>query len=235
MSATQKKKILVIDGEGVKVSAMWRLCRSLSEVRTSFSRGSLSPTDLLESCLRAGESVAALNAFTWMDSRERLGRKAEEAAKRWREGRPLGPMDGVPVSIKARRSIQYGSWGLVTSVIFQDVYSTSSGRPTTCGSEMLLDYRPPYSAAVVDRLERAGAIVVGKTNLDEFAMGSGGIDSVFGPSKSVWRSGIEYELADEEDRPVEGARTGPIRPPQNAGGEGGNGGGTMLTTLFLLL
>ena len=67
---------------------------------------------------------------------------------------------------------------------------------------MLSSYRAPYSASVVSSLERAGAVVLGKTNLDEFAMGSGGTDSVFGPSRSLWRSGIEYELADQEDRPI---------------------------------
>ncbi len=76
---------------------------------------------------------------------------------------------------------------------------------------MLSSYRAPYSASVVSSLERAGAVVLGKTNLDEFAMGSGGTDSVFGPSRSLWRSGIEYELADQEDRPiVEGVQTGPM-------------------------
>ena len=100
-------------------------------------------------------------------------------------------------------------------LLIQDVFSTSSsstsGSPTTCGSAMLSSYRAPYSASVVSSLERAGAVVLGKTNLDEFAMGSGGTDSVFGPSRSLWRSGIEYELADQEDRPiVQGVQTGPM-------------------------
>ncbi len=76
---------------------------------------------------------------------------------------------------------------------------------------MLQGYHPTYSAEVVERLESAGAILVGKTNLDEFAMGCGTFDSAFGPSRSLWRSGIDYELTDGEGRPVaEGVDKGAI-------------------------
>ena len=88
-------------------------------------------------------------------------------------------MDGIPIAIK-------------------DNFCTQ-GIPTTCGSKMLHHYTPPYSATVVERLLSAGAVLVGKTNLDEFGMGSGTIDSSFGHSVNIYRSGVEYRLEDEEE------------------------------------
>lgn len=64
------------------------------------------------------------------------------------------------------------------------------GMKTSCGSRMLDNFTAPYSATVVERSVAAGAIVVGKTNLDEFAMGSGTIDSFYGPTKG--RSNIIF-------------------------------------------
>lgn len=97
---------------------------------------------------------------------------------RYEEDRPLGVLDGIPVAVK-------------------DNFCTQ-GITTTCGSNMLRYYTPPYTATVVERLLGAGAVLMGKTNMDEFAMGSGTIDSSFGPSKNIYRSGIKYELKDTE-------------------------------------
>jgi aspartyl-tRNA(Asn)/glutamyl-tRNA(Gln) amidotransferase subunit A len=82
------------------------------------------------------------------------------------EGEPLSALAGVPLALK-------------------DVM-TMRGVPTTCGSRILEGWRPPYDSTVVSRLRAAGVIVLGKTNMDEFAMGSSTENSAFGPTRNPW-------------------------------------------------
>jgi aspartyl-tRNA(Asn)/glutamyl-tRNA(Gln) amidotransferase subunit A len=91
---------------------------------------------------------------------------AGAADERWRRGAPRGPLDGVPVAVK-------------------DVLCVR-GVPTTCGSRILEHFRPPYDATAVARLRDAGAVVLGKTNMDEFAMGSSTEHSAFKPTRNPW-------------------------------------------------
>jgi aspartyl-tRNA(Asn)/glutamyl-tRNA(Gln) amidotransferase subunit A len=104
-----------------------------------------------------------LNAFLAL-SPERARRQAERIDALVAEGRPLPALAGVPVAIK-------------------DVISTR-GITSTCGSKILQNYVPPYDATAVERLEAAGAVILGKTNCDEFAMGSSNENSAYGPVKN---------------------------------------------------
>ncbi|MFI4902926.1 MAG: Asp-tRNA(Asn)/Glu-tRNA(Gln) amidotransferase subunit GatA [Burkholderiales bacterium] len=106
----------------------------------------------------------ALNAFVTIDRDGALAQaKAADAA---RARVDAGPLTGVPIAHK-------------------DVLMTA-GLRTTCGSRMLADFVAPYDAFVVERLKRAGTVLVGKTNMDEFAMGSSNETSHFGPVKNPW-------------------------------------------------
>ena len=86
--------------------------------------------------------------------------------ERRRAGEPLGPLAGVPLALK-------------------DVFTTTD-MPTTCGSRILEGWRPPYDATITRRLRDAGVVILGKANMDEFAMGSSTENSAFGTSRNPW-------------------------------------------------
>jgi aspartyl-tRNA(Asn)/glutamyl-tRNA(Gln) amidotransferase subunit A len=104
-----------------------------------------------------------LNAFLALCP-ERAYAQADRVDAAVAQGRPLAQLAGVPVAIK-------------------DVISTQ-GVPTTCGSKILENYTPPYDATAIERLEKAGAVILGKTNCDEFAMGSSNENSAYGPVRN---------------------------------------------------
>ncbi|HET8926111.1 MAG TPA: Asp-tRNA(Asn)/Glu-tRNA(Gln) amidotransferase subunit GatA [Candidatus Acidoferrum sp.] len=104
-----------------------------------------------------------LNAYLTL-SPERARRQTDRIDALVGEGKPLPPLAGVPVAIK-------------------DVISTR-GIKTTCGSKILESYIPPFDATAVERLEAAGAVILGKTNCDEYAMGSSNENSAYGPVKN---------------------------------------------------
>jgi aspartyl-tRNA(Asn)/glutamyl-tRNA(Gln) amidotransferase subunit A len=104
-----------------------------------------------------------LNAYLTL-SRERAFAQADRVDVATACGEKLGPLAGVPIAVK-------------------DVISTAGVR-TTCGSRILETYVPPYDATAVARLEKAGAVILGKTNCDEFAMGSSNENSAYGPVRN---------------------------------------------------
>ena len=108
------------------------------------------------------------NAFLAL-SEERALARAEEVQARIDAGEVLSPLAGVPVALK-------------------DNISTA-GIETTCASKMLGGYNPVYNAAVVEKLEQAGMVIVGKLNMDEFAMGGSSETGAFGPVRNPWDTG----------------------------------------------
>ena len=136
--------------------------RTLSAValRDAIRRGDVSAKQAVTDALDAITSRnPVLNAFITVDAERAIARAREVDAASNRSG----ALHGVPVAIKDTICVR--------------------GMRATAGSHVLGDYRPPYDATVVSRLENAGAIVIGKTNCDEFAMGSSTEHSAFGPTR----------------------------------------------------
>jgi aspartyl-tRNA(Asn)/glutamyl-tRNA(Gln) amidotransferase subunit A len=144
---------------------------TIAEAGAKLRSGEHSSVDLLDSVLeRASLTEAELHCYLLIDH-DGARSQAESAdamlaeaklADRW----DLGPLHGIPIAVK-------------------DNFCTR-GLSTSCASQILAGYRPPYDATAVARLRSAGAVIVGKTNLDEFAMGSSTENSAFGPTRNPW-------------------------------------------------
>ena len=145
---------------------------SLTEISAALAAGNISSVELTRVFLdRIAELNGDLNAFIWPEKTRDVALAQARAADDRRAGGDAGPLTGIPIA-------------------FKDIYCTK-GVHTTCGSRMLENFVSPYDAHVVEQFGRAGAVMLGKCNMDQFAMGSSNESSYFGPVRNSWaRNGV---------------------------------------------
>ncbi len=139
---------------------------SISEINKLFKDKKLKPSELYSEVFeRAANTESIIHGHLTLFQDENI-KKAADADKRYENGTELGILDGIPIAIKDNINI--------------------AGHATTCSSQMLSNYISPYDATVITKLKDEGVMFTGKTNLDEFAMGSSTENSAFGPTKNPW-------------------------------------------------
>lgn len=141
---------------------------TLAHLLSQLQAGNISVTEVVDTCLKAGDQ-SSLNAFITRVPDPEVRAQAQAAQARYDAG-TARPLEGVPLGIK-------------------DVFCTPGIR-TTAGSKMLETFVPPYDSTVTEKLKHAGAIFMGKTNMDEFAMGSANIYSAYGKVTSPLEGNI---------------------------------------------
>jgi aspartyl-tRNA(Asn)/glutamyl-tRNA(Gln) amidotransferase subunit A len=142
------------------------ITRTAAELAADIAAGEVSAAEVAQAYLdRIAAVDGELNAFLHVDTDGALAAARAVDARR-AAGEPLGPLAGVPLAMK-------------------DVVVTR-GLPTTAGSKILEGWLPPYDATITRRIKDAGIVMLGKTNMDEFAMGSSTENSAYGPTRNPW-------------------------------------------------
>ena len=145
---------------------MTNIHSTAAQMSEDLSSGSITSVELTEAHLTQIEKVdSKVHAFLHVDRENALAQARDVDAKR-KSGEKLSALAGVPLALK-------------------DVLA-QKGVPTTCGSKMLEGWRPPYDSTVVAKLKQSGVVILGKTNMDEFAMGSSTENSAYGPTHNPW-------------------------------------------------
>ena len=140
------------------------LTNTATELSKKLESGEITSVQLVAKYLEHIEEIEpTIKAFITITKEQAL-RDAQASDQRRKEGKPLSKWDGIPIALKDNLS--------------------TKGVKTTCGSLMLENYIPPYDATVVERLKNNGLIILGKTNMDEFAMGSSTESSAFYPTRN---------------------------------------------------
>ena len=140
--------------------------KSAAEMANALASGELTSVALTKQHLeRIADVDNKVKAFLHVDNENALAQAAAVDAER-AAGKSLGPLAGVPLALK--------------DVLAQE------GVPTTAGSKILQGWKPPYDSTVVAKLKAAGVVILGKTNMDEFAMGSSTENSGYGPTFNPW-------------------------------------------------
>jgi aspartyl-tRNA(Asn)/glutamyl-tRNA(Gln) amidotransferase subunit A len=137
---------------------------SLTQLSEGLLEGQFSSVELIHHAINKINLNQHLNAFISLDAEQALldAQKADGVIKNGQ----AKPLTGIPIALK-------------------DLFCTTSMN-TTCGSKMLANFKAPYEATIVQKLKEQGAVIIGKTNMDEFAMGSANEHSYFGPVKNPW-------------------------------------------------